>query len=158
MRNFLLMLLMAAAALSGCLESDEAPQGDAMDDSMEEPMVDAPAPVTFTGSGIGVGDVSSNAPCTADQAACFTHDVEIPNGTWLVTFTLHSHNGTVSGQGVPYGADYELVVLGQESTNPGDQAEVISGVIQGPTTETAEVQTWHDVDGSYELIVTFEAA
>ncbi len=176
MRSALLLILFGVAALSGCVSDDDttddsgsdAPldsDSDGFTDAQEEAAGSDPADaastpkipeaLTYTGSLKGVGDVSREVPCTFQDMTCETHDVPIPDGRWRVTFTLTPIDGMATSQGFPYRSDYELIVLGQESTNAPGEKEVISGVIQGPTSETAEIQAWHDVDGSYELLVEF---
>jgi hypothetical protein len=152
--RFAVPLLLAAALLSGCTDSDDEPSTP--DDGMMPEAMSAPVDIVFAGSLIGLDTVTGAAmPCALGAMQCTTHAVTVPDGPWIVTFTLTMEDGTVTGTGVPYATDYDLFVDGVgESTNPAGEEDVVSKKLDGGT-YNAQVVAWHDIDGAYTLTVTF---
>lgn len=153
-----LPLLLVALAFAGCLSDPETTPAEAELGSDVTPAGTPPQDIVFTGSLVGEGDVSSNAPCALGQRQCTVHVVTVPPGNWNVTFTLVGTDGTVTSAGTPYFTDYDLFVDGVgESTNPGGEEDVIEAGRLDPGEYEAQVVAWHDIDGSYTLTVSFSA-
>lgn len=156
MRALAVLVLLSSLATPGCLEQG-GPAATADENPADTPAANTTRPpnVIFQGSLVGQGDVSSNAPCALADAQCVNHVVTVPAGEWDVTFTLVGTDGTVTSQGVPYNTDYDLFVDGVgESTNPGGQADIVTGHLKAGD-YTAQVVAWHDVDGTYTLTASF---
>lgn len=156
MRFWFALLVAFTIGLSGCTDGGDDPTAEE-DDAMDDMPMATPDDVVFTGALIGLDTVTGPAGmCALGAMQCTTHAVTIPDGPWLVTFTLTMDDGTVTGTGVPSATDYDLFVDGVgESTNPAGEDDTVSGKLDAGTVD-AQVSAWHDVDGSYTLTVHFD--
>lgn len=158
-----LPLSVALVALAGCTD-DDAPDDDT---TATGPAATAtpPAAIHEGGSLVGVGDPSGAAfgttGCELGDQGCAEYTFALED-EWTTTLTLVSIDGTVGGVTgqVLFGADYDLFLRDSagnqigESTNPGDQDDVIKKKLQ-PGTYTVLVMAWNDQDGSYTLDIEF---
>lgn len=160
MRLPVTLLLASFLMVPGCLDEGTGDAGGEGDDSLGAAGdATVPQPLVFSGSLKGIGPPASppvaTDPCPLQAQQCAQHAVTVPAGTWNVTFTLVGTDGMVTGTGVPGGTDYDLFVEGVgQSINPSGEADSVSGRLAAGT-YTAEVLAWHDIDGSYDLTVTF---
>jgi hypothetical protein len=154
MRHMLIAAIAAVTVLAGCTDDPAPPLDGEGEGDME--MVEVPAPLQFQGNAFyPVYDTNGLVPQCPTGSNCMEHDVAVPAGEWLVTFTLTSHSGTVTSTGTPYGSDYDLFVEGVgESTETAGVQDVVQSVLMGGT-YTALIEAWYDIDGSYTLDVTF---
>lgn len=160
MRLPIALLLASFLLVPGCLDDGTGGAGGEGGDSLgADANATVPPPQVFSGSLKGIGSPVSppvaTDPCPLQAQQCAQHTVTVPAGTWNVTFTLVGTDGMVTGAGVPSGTDYDLFVEGVgESIQPSGEVDAVSGRLAAGT-YTAEVLAWHDVDGSYDLTVTF---
>ncbi|MGB1697548.1 MAG: hypothetical protein ACPHK8_04030 [Thermoplasmatota archaeon] len=162
MRNFIVILL-AAMAFSGCLDSD--PETDNNTNTGDEPMtgnMTVQEPIRHTGNmaSIADGGVGLVGICQF-PGSCQSFDFTVDMDNTTVDLTLVSTDGVATGVtgNVLYGTDYDLFLFGSSgqlgsSTNPGDQDDVISVVLDAGD-YSAQVHSWNDIDGEFTLDIVF---
>ena len=185
MRKFLVMLLLAMTALSGCLNEDgetgggdETPtnadsDGDGFTDQEETAQgtdpndpEDAPTPPEakqFTGTLYAAGGCAAVACpssgskdlCTQDTPNCAIHAFTVEEPGWSVTVALTGGEGTATAT-----PDYDLFLVDSEGAELGESTEPAGNVDSVtkkllPGEYAAHVWAWDNQDAPYTLDIKF---
>lgn len=162
MRTLLLMVV-AMLAFSGCLDDDSNANAGTESDNTGDETPSTQEPLQFSGSMLSPADPVGTGllgQC-AFPGSCVNHDFTVDADGTHVELVLVSTDGTVTGvtAGPLYGSDYDLFLyegsnLLGESTNPDVEQDIVEATLDAGT-YTAQVYAWNDVDGSYQLDITF---